>query len=70
MAEPVAYSPSPRSTYRDQMLSTLTAAGFATGSVNDRERARLVGKTGFDKGYSLADLYRAAGEPNRTAKAK
>lgn len=52
-------------TERDSILALLIAGGFTTGSVVDRERARLVALTGGDTKKSLADLYKLANEPKR-----
>ena len=48
------------SSFNDSIMSSLS--DYAPGTINDRERKRLVAVTGLDKGYSIADLYRIAGE--------
>lgn len=52
----------------DQIMAGLVIQGFTTGSITDRERARLLAKLGFSAtiaGYSLYDLYREAAEEPR-----
>ena len=51
----------------DQIMVHVTGLGFTVGTVQDRERARLVAATGKDAGYTIDDLYKANGERNRIA---
>jgi hypothetical protein len=55
-------------TYNDTIMSELIASGYTTGTINDRERKRLLAKTGNSGvGKTLGDLYFLAGESNRLA---
>lgn len=49
----------------DSIMDDLISQGFLTGSIVDREYARLLAKTGASRSNSLYDLYRLAGEPKR-----
>ena len=50
----------------DTIMAELVGAGYTTGSVSDRERARLMAKTASNgKGKGLADLYAMASEKHR-----
>lgn len=50
---------------RDLMHDEHATAGRTKGSVSDKERQRLIAKTGKPGTLSLSDLYAAAGERNR-----
>ena len=50
----------------DNIMTELVGLGHTTGSVTDRERARLLAVTGAPSvGNSMSDLYRQASELNR-----
>ena len=50
----------------DTIMAELIAAGYITGTINDREYARLLFVTGASRlGHSLMDLYSLAGERPR-----
>lgn len=53
----------------DQMMAGLISQGFTSGSLADRERARLLAKLVLvePQNLSIQDLYRLANEPNRIA---
>jgi len=53
-------------TYNDKIMAELIGLGYTTGTISDRERLRLLAKTGASSvGKTLQDLYVLAGEPNR-----
>lgn len=54
-------------TRSDQIMADLIAAGHITGSIADRERARLLAKAGLvaPQPHSLQDLYRINAERPR-----
>ena len=50
----------------DIIMAELIAAGYVTGTINNRERARLLFITGAPSvGNTIMDLYRIAGERPR-----
>jgi hypothetical protein len=53
-------------TRTDQIMAELIGLGYTTGTISDRERKRLLAKTGASNvGKTLQDLYVLAAEPNR-----
>jgi hypothetical protein len=53
-------------TYNDKIMAELIGLGYTTGTINDRERKRLLAKTGSSGvGKTLGDLYALASEVNR-----
>lgn len=53
-------------TYNDNIMTELIGAGYTTGTITDRERQRLLAKTGSTGvGKTMDDLYFMANEPNR-----
>lgn len=50
----------------DVIMAELVAAGYVTGTINDREYARLLFITGASRlGHTIMDLYNLAGERPR-----
>ena len=54
-------------TKNDTIMAALVSAGYTTGSINDRERKRLLDKAVLTEpqNLSLQDLYRLASERPR-----
>ena len=54
-------------TKNDSIMASLISGGFTTGSINDRERARLLAAAGLvePQRLSLQDLYKLRGEKPR-----
>jgi hypothetical protein len=64
MTEPVL---SGTGSLHDRIIAGLESQGFIVGTITDREIDRLEAKTLvlITDGFSIADLYRIAGEPMR-----
>jgi hypothetical protein len=58
--------PYPHTTVTDKIVYELDQDGYVTGTISDREYARLLIQTGApSEGHTMMDLYRLAGEEPR-----